>query len=220
MPSWVRWKSATASRIDGNAVLMRMCENAGSIIRRWRRQGIPVCYTVDAGANVHVLTLGEEARAVQERLRRERLETRLLLEVARAPWLTEEPMIAEMRLQFWRDTVEEIAQGSRPRAHEVAEPLAEAMALDREAMAEALDQAIAARRWDIGKEPFEDAAAFGRVAVLLGAEDGKVSLQLLGACGGCPLSTMTLTAGIDDEGDRSVLEAEFNTEPWFGLQAR
>ena len=24
------------------------------------------------------------------------------VEVARAPWVTEEPMIAEMRLQFWR----------------------------------------------------------------------------------------------------------------------
>jgi hypothetical protein len=29
----------------------------------------------------------------------------------------------------------------------------------------------------------------------------------------------TLTAGIEDEGDRAVLESEFNTEPWFGLQS-
>lgn len=33
--------------------------------------------------------------------------------------------------------------------------------------------------------------------VLLGTEGGKVNLQLVGACGGCPLSTMTLTAGIE-----------------------
>jgi Fe-S cluster biogenesis protein NfuA len=39
--------------------------------------------------------------------------------------------------------------------------------------------------------------ADGGDLVLLGAEDGKVSLQLVGACGGCPLSTMTLTAGIE-----------------------
>ena len=32
---------------------------------------------------------------------------------------------------------------------------------------------------------------------LLGTEGGKVTLQLVGACGGCPLSTMTLTAGIE-----------------------
>jgi phytoene synthase len=36
------------------------------------------------------------------------------LEVSRAPWVTEEPMIAEMRLQFWRDVAEEIGQGAPP----------------------------------------------------------------------------------------------------------
>ena len=39
--------------------------------------------------------------------------------------------------------------------------------------------------------------ADGGDLVLLGAANGKVSLQLVGACGGCPLSTMTLTAGIE-----------------------
>lgn len=33
--------------------------------------------------------------------------------------------------------------------------------------------------------------------VLLGVEDGTVNLQLVGACGGCPLSMMTLKAGIE-----------------------
>jgi phytoene synthase len=49
------------------------------------------------------------------------------LEVSRAPWVTEEPMIAEMRLQFWRDVAEEIGQGAPPRAHEVCAPLAAAV---------------------------------------------------------------------------------------------
>jgi diphosphomevalonate decarboxylase len=40
-----------------------------SAVRRWRRMGTPVCYTVDAGPNVHVLTLGDEAQAVEKRLR-------------------------------------------------------------------------------------------------------------------------------------------------------
>jgi Fe-S cluster biogenesis protein NfuA len=39
--------------------------------------------------------------------------------------------------------------------------------------------------------------ADGGDLVLLGAEDGKVSLQMVGACGGCPLSMMTLKAGIE-----------------------
>ena len=44
------------------------------------------------------------------------------LEVARAPWVTQEPLIAEMRLQWWRDVVENAASGAA-RAHEVAGPL-------------------------------------------------------------------------------------------------
>jgi Fe-S cluster biogenesis protein NfuA len=39
--------------------------------------------------------------------------------------------------------------------------------------------------------------ADGGDLVLLGTEGSKVSLQLVGACGGCPMSTMTLTAGIE-----------------------
>lgn len=33
--------------------------------------------------------------------------------------------------------------------------------------------------------------------VLLGVEDGVVNLQMVGACGGCPMSSMTLKAGIE-----------------------
>ena len=33
--------------------------------------------------------------------------------------------------------------------------------------------------------------------VLLGVDDGTVSLQMVGACGGCPMSMMTLKAGIE-----------------------
>ena len=77
------------------------------------------------------------------------------LEVARAPWVTREPLIAEMRLQWWRDVITE----DRPRAHEVAGPL---HALIREAAlpVQVLDALIAARRWDVHSDPFADAAVF------------------------------------------------------------
>jgi diphosphomevalonate decarboxylase len=29
-------------------------------VHAWRRAGLPVCYTIDAGPNVHVLTLRKE----------------------------------------------------------------------------------------------------------------------------------------------------------------
>ncbi|HUG34417.1 MAG TPA: diphosphomevalonate decarboxylase [Anaerolineales bacterium] len=40
-----------------------------SAVRQWRLDGLPVCYTVDAGANVHVITLESEAHAVEKSLR-------------------------------------------------------------------------------------------------------------------------------------------------------
>ena len=39
--------------------------------------------------------------------------------------------------------------------------------------------------------------ADGGDLILLGVEGGRVTLQMVGACGGCPLSTLTLQAGIE-----------------------
>ncbi len=83
------------------------------------------------------------------------------LEVARAPYVTEEALIAEMRLQWWRDTVQEAAEGAPSRAHEVAGPLA-TLIRDRALPVALLDAAILARRWDIGREAFADGAALRR----------------------------------------------------------
>ncbi|MFN3307960.1 MAG: diphosphomevalonate decarboxylase [Anaerolineales bacterium] len=37
-------------------------------IRQWRNRGSPVCYTIDAGPNVHILTLSNYAEQVKEKL--------------------------------------------------------------------------------------------------------------------------------------------------------
>ena len=79
------------------------------------------------------------------------------LEVARAPWMTQEPMIAEMRLQWWQDALGEIAAGDRVRRHEVVTPLADALSVQA---AEGLRDLVTARRWDIYREPFTDAGDF------------------------------------------------------------
>ncbi|MFM2390434.1 MAG: hypothetical protein RLZZ437_1989, partial [Pseudomonadota bacterium] len=60
------------------------------------------------------------------------------LEVARAPWVAKEPMIAEMRLQWWRDVLE----GPR-RAHEVAGPLHDLIA-EKGLAVDVLDRLVAA----------------------------------------------------------------------------
>lgn len=81
------------------------------------------------------------------------------LEVARAPWVTAEPMIAEMRLQWWRDVVAEAGAGRPARAHEVAAPLAGLIGAAGLPM-EVLDRLILARRWDVYRDAFADEAAF------------------------------------------------------------
>ena len=77
------------------------------------------------------------------------------LEVARAPWVTQQPLIAEMRLQFWRDML----TAEKPRAHEVAGPL-HALLQETPGLAALLDRITLARRHDIGREPFANETAF------------------------------------------------------------
>jgi diphosphomevalonate decarboxylase len=40
-----------------------------SAVREWRKSGMPVCYTVDAGPNIHVICPREQAGVVERRLR-------------------------------------------------------------------------------------------------------------------------------------------------------
>lgn len=79
------------------------------------------------------------------------------VEVSRAPWVTQEPMIAEIRLQWWRDALEEIREGNPVRNHEVTQPLA--AILDAEG-AMSLDKLVDARKWDIYSDPFASRADF------------------------------------------------------------
>lgn len=80
-------------------------------------------------------------------------------EVARAPWVSAEPMIAEIRLQWWRDVVEEVAAGAPVRRHQVATPLAAALVPE---LVRTLDELVAARYGDLSKKPFYDMAQFRR----------------------------------------------------------
>jgi len=61
----------------------------------------------------------------------------------------------------------------------------EAPAVDLQALTDTIDYIRPALQADGGD------------IVLLGVEGGTVSLQLVGACGGCPRATLTLTAGIE-----------------------
>jgi phytoene synthase len=85
----------------------------------------------------------------------------LNLEIARAAWVSREPLVAAMRLQWWADRIEEIGEaapeGSAP-AHPViaaAAPLLRGDAGARRLLATLVE----ARHWDLDTAPFADAAA-------------------------------------------------------------
>lgn len=79
------------------------------------------------------------------------------VEITHVPWMTKEPAIAQMRLQYWRDILDEIRVGNAPRPHEVATPLA---AILKPEDVDLLDQLIVARHWDIQCDPFENKECF------------------------------------------------------------
>jgi len=115
------------------------------------------------------------------------------VEVSRAPWVTGEAMIAEMRLQWWRDVLDEIATAKPVRRHEVATPLAQVLDADGAGL---LDKLVQARRWDIYRDPFEDSDHFSEylsatsgglmwvAARAVGAKAGKGPVQEVGYASG------------------------------------
>lgn len=102
------------------------------------------------------------------------------LEVARAPWASREPMIAEMRLQWWCDAVEDALRGETPPAHEVMGPMARLIAA-RNLPGDVLGRLIVARRWDIYRDPFEDQAGFDTYIEDTGAGLFWLAIRLVGA---------------------------------------
>nr|WP_237168296.1 squalene/phytoene synthase family protein [Paracoccus shandongensis] len=74
----------------------------------------------------------------------------LNLEIARAPFQSREPMLAEMRLQWWIDRLDEMGTGKPPPLHDVLTPLWEAWGEGAGRIAPLAE----ARRRDCAREPF------------------------------------------------------------------
>lgn len=80
------------------------------------------------------------------------------IEIARAAYASDEPLVAEMRLQWWADEVERLVAGQEGRG-EVAAALGSLLRA-RPDIAPLVAGLIEARRWDCWREPFRDQAAF------------------------------------------------------------
>ncbi|WP_411837279.1 squalene/phytoene synthase family protein [Paracoccus sp. ME4] len=82
----------------------------------------------------------------------------LNLEVARAPFQSAEPMLAEMRLQWWVDRLEEMGRGTAPPLHDVLTPLWEAWGAEAGGLAALAEP----RRRDCERQPFATPDAVAR----------------------------------------------------------
>jgi 15-cis-phytoene synthase len=104
------------------------------------------------------------------------------IEIARAPWVASEPLLAQIRLQWWKEAIEEVYSGDPPRRHEVVEPLAAAIrqgGLPQSLFMETID----ARFFDAQPGRFADAAALERHLDLTAGHLMVLAAQILGAQG-------------------------------------
>lgn len=99
------------------------------------------------------------------------------IEVARAPWAALEPVVAEMRVQFWADAVERLGRGGTP-GHPVLEALAEAEGGEQ---AKGLAALVEARRRDAWRQPFADVAELEAYIEATSAGLLWVAARMLGA---------------------------------------
>lgn len=104
------------------------------------------------------------------------------IEIARAPWVSSEPMIGEMRLQWWVDGLEALAATGRAPDHEIGASL-----LPLRACAAGLARIAEARRRDCWREGFSTAEALndylratsGELFSLAGEALGSVETEAL-----------------------------------------
>jgi len=78
-------------------------------------------------------------------------------EVAKTAEVVSEPMLGEIRLQWWHDAIDEIYEGKTIRQHDIVTPLAEVI-VQYDLPRDLFDQMIDARLVDLEEKPFQTVA--------------------------------------------------------------
>ncbi|WP_420348066.1 phytoene/squalene synthase family protein [Pelagibius sp.] len=99
-------------------------------------------------------------------------------EVAKTAEVVSEAMLGQIRLQWWRESLEGIYTGA-PRAHEVVEPLARAVAAT-DLPREGLEALITAREFDLEGEAPQTLEALERYAAGTSSQLLRLALKVLG----------------------------------------
>lgn len=101
------------------------------------------------------------------------------LEVAKTREVVREPMLGQIRLQWWRDALEEIYGGKAPRRHEVVQPLADAIRR-RNLPRAPFERLLLARERDLDEAPVATLAALEAYADSTAGELVALALAVLG----------------------------------------
>jgi phytoene synthase len=113
-------------------------------------------------------------------------------EIARIAETVREPMLADIRLAWWCETVEG-ARAGKPRSHEVARALAETLAAN-DLPQELFERVIAARSFDTAQELFADVGMLEDYADATSGSIMRMAARVLGA--GDALDELAREAGI------------------------
>lgn len=100
-------------------------------------------------------------------------------EVAKTAEVVSEPMMGNIRLQWWRDAIEEIYNGDTPRKHEVVEPLA-AVIQKYNLPKDDFLALINVREFDLEYKMLSDWESFEIYARKTNVPLNKLALQVLG----------------------------------------
>jgi phytoene synthase len=101
------------------------------------------------------------------------------IELAKIPEIVSEPLIGQMRLQWWRDAIDRLYAGETI-AHGVARPLGEAIMASGVSRS-AFDPLIDTREFDLDRTPPADLAALLSYAEGTGAPLLAIAMQIAGA---------------------------------------
>ncbi len=102
-------------------------------------------------------------------------------EVARAAWISAEPMVCEIRLQWWADQLSEITASGDGAGHQVLGPLASSI---DPGTASILGDIIEARKWDFRAEPFSGADTFQQHLAAIGGSLNWATARAIGTTSG------------------------------------
>lgn len=140
-------------------------------------------------------------------------------EIARVSESVSEPMLGDIRLQWWREAVDEIRTGKPVRAHDAAQALEESIAPIKTIFPlSLLDELIEARERDLDDAPFETTQSLNDYAA---ATAGRLTLAAAATLAKDPIAE-TIQVGLRNAGRawglaglarETAIAAQFDARP-------